>query len=144
MVAARPPSSAHLLELCCFLIPAVTRRVKIKPPGLAYRQDHPSLQLKDIQGKDTASCSDTGQRAWPTQLLNDCEGSRGQGLAVTVLAAASFSPVPPPPPFPAMSFAEEFSDRAFAAVHQRAGDLPANHQVLPPLRFSPSYPGPWS
>lgn len=72
-------------------------------------------------------------------------GSRVQGLAVTALAAASFSRVQsisiPPFPFPAMSFfAEEFSDRAFAAVHQRAGDLPANHKVFPPLHFSPSYP----
>lgn len=91
---------------------------------------------------------------WPTQLLNDLGGRGGgeearvQGLAVTALAAASFSRVPsvrrrppPPSPFPAMSFfAEEFSDGAFAAVHQRAGDLPANHKVFPPLHFSPIYP----
>lgn len=64
------------------------------------------------------------------------------GLAVTALAAASLRPGRPssPLPFPCnVLFAEEFSDRAFAAVHQRAGDLPANHRVFPPLPLSPRH-----
>lgn len=109
-------------------------------PFLIATEGHPG-KGRCILLPDTKRC--TG----PTRLLNDWGGgrSRVQGLAVTVLAAASFSRVPstvvPPSPFPAMSFfAEEFSDRAFAAVHQRAGDLPANHKVFSPLCFSPVYP----
>lgn len=71
---------------------------------------------------------------WPTHLLNAGGEAAEYRVGCHNACSSIFQSCAihrcPPPAFPAMSFfAEEFSDRAFAAVHQRAGDLPANHSV---------------